>query len=84
MKKFIGIILVALAVCYIIMPYDLDKAHKFLGYTDDFFVFMAAFVYCYSCFQKPERYYIRRTLKQISLACILLAAFSLFAIAILF
>lgn len=84
MRKIIGILVVLLAIGYIAMPYDLDRVHRFLGYTDDFFVFMSAFIYCHYCFQKPERYHIRHTLKQLSLACLLLAAFALFALAILF
>ena len=39
----LGIITLVLAIAYIIMPYDFDTA--WYGYIDDFFVFMAGYIF---------------------------------------
>jgi uncharacterized membrane protein YkvA (DUF1232 family) len=69
--RIISLILVVLAIIYVIMPYDYDKG--LLGYIDDFFVFMAAFTFSRSCFQRSERKFIKHQLDMISLVFICLA-----------
>ena len=57
--RVVGIVLVLAAICYIIWCGDFD--HKgIVGYVDDCFVFMAAYMFTRGCFLRPERRYIRR------------------------
>ena len=41
--KLIGVAILLIAVAYVAIPYDSDKA--WWGYTDDFFVFMSGYAF---------------------------------------
>ena len=68
----IGIVLVLAAIAYIIWRGDFD-GKDFVGYVDDFMIFMAAFTFAHGSFQKPERRYIRRQMYMLSSLFALLA-----------
>ena len=70
--RVIGIVLVFAAIAYIVWPSDFD-GKGFVGYVDDFMVFMAAFTFAHGSFQRPERRYIRRQLYMLSSLFALLA-----------
>jgi len=59
--RAIGIILVVAAIGYIVWNGDFDSK-GLIGYIDDCFIFMAAYMFARGSFQRPERHYIRRQL----------------------
>lgn len=60
--KLTGILALLVAIAYIAIPIDIDKT--WYGYTDDFFVFMAAYLYFMASRNKSIR--IRRQLMLLS------------------
>lgn len=54
-----AVVYILLAIAYLVMPIDFDRI-GWLGYLDDFFLFMSAFTFLNGAFQKPERAFIRR------------------------
>ena len=79
--RVIGTMLLLAAIVYIVWPGDFDS--KFpgggfnikavVGYVDDCFVFMAAYMFLRGSFLKPERRYIRRQFYMLSSLFALLA-----------
>lgn len=65
----IGIIALLLAVAYIIVPYDMDNS--WYGYIDDFFVFMAGYLYFFGC--RNIQPHLKRLLKLIA-GCLFIVA----------
>ncbi len=57
--RVIGVILVMAAIGYIIWGGDFDDK-GIVGYVDDCFIFMAAYMFMRGSFMRPERRYIRR------------------------
>jgi len=57
--RVIGVILVMAAIGYIIWGGDFDDM-GIVGYVDDCFIFMAAYMFMRGSFMRPERRYIRR------------------------
>lgn len=70
--RVIGIVLLMAAVCYIIWRGDFD-GKGVVGYVDDCFVFMAAYMFMRGSLLKPERRYIRRQFYMLSSLFALLA-----------
>ena len=70
--RALSIMLLVAAIAYIIMPYDFDTK-GWLGYIDDFFIFMAAFTFFYGNFLRADRWLIRRQLHMISLLFFIMA-----------
>ena len=70
--RVIGILLVIAAVGYIVWPGDFDSK-GIVGYLDDCFVFMAAYMFMRGSFMRPERRYIRRQFYMFSSLFALLA-----------
>ena len=70
--RVIGVVLVLAAIAYIVWRGDFDSK-GFVGYVDDFMIFMAAFTFAHGSFQKPERRYIRRQMYMLSSLFALLA-----------
>ena len=70
--RVIGILLVIAAVGYIVWPGDFDSK-GIVGYLDDCFVFMPAYMFMRGCFMRPERRYIRRQFYMFSSLFALLA-----------
>lgn len=71
-QRIIAVVLLLLAIAYTVMPYDFDSCGV-LGYVDDFFLFMAAFSFMQSTFQRPERHFLRRQLSMIAIVFLCLA-----------
>ncbi|MDY3216685.1 MAG: hypothetical protein SO193_03565 [Sodaliphilus sp.] len=63
--RIVGVVYMLLAIAYLVMPLDLDRV-GWMGYIDDFFLFMSAFTFMNGAFQKAERAFIRRQLFQLS------------------
>lgn len=70
--RVIGVVLVLAAIAYIAWRGDFDSK-GFVGYVDDFMIFMAAFTFAHGSFQRPERRYIRRQMYMLSSLFALLA-----------
>ena len=70
--RVIGIVLVAAAIGYIAWRGDFDNK-GIVGYMDDCFIFMAAYMFTYGSFMRPERRYIRRQFYMLSSLFALLA-----------
>ena len=70
--RVIGILLMIAAVAYIVWRGDFD--HKgVVGYVDDCFVFLAAYMFTRGSFLNPQRRYIRRQMYMLSSLFALLA-----------
>lgn len=70
MNTFLRVAAVAyllLAITYLAMPFDFDRV-GWLGFVDDFFLFMSAFTFLQGAFQKPERAFVRRQLFLLAIA----------------
>ena len=59
--RIVGVVYMLLAIAYLVMPLDLDRV-GWMGYIDDFFLFMSAFTFMNGGFPKAERAFIRRQL----------------------
>lgn len=70
--RVIGVLLLTAAVGYFVWRGDFDSK-GIVGYVDDCFVFMAAYMFTRGSFQRPERRYIRRQLYMLSSLFALLA-----------
>ena len=70
--RVIGVLLLTAAVGYFVWRGDFD-GKGIVGYVDDCFVFMAAYMFTRGSFQRPERRYIRRQLYMLSSLFALLA-----------
>ena len=70
--RAIGIVLMMAAIGYIVWHGDFDNK-GIVGYVDDCFVFMAAYMFMRGSFQRPERRYIRRQFYMLSSLFTLLA-----------
>lgn len=70
--RAIGIVLMVAAVSYLIWGGDYDD-RGLVGYLDDCFAFMAAYMFTRGSFQRPERRYIRRQFYMLSSLFALLA-----------
>ncbi len=70
--RVIGVLLLTAAVGYFVWLGDFDSK-GIVGYVDDCFVFMAAYMFTRGSFQRPERRYIRRQLYMLSSLFALLA-----------
>lgn len=70
--RVVSVALLVLAIAYVVLPQDFDRM-GWMGYIDDFFVFMAAFVFLQGSFQRPERRFLRRQLFMIAAVFIILA-----------
>lgn len=70
--RVIGAVLLLAAIVYIVWPGDFDSKGV-VGYVDDCFVFMAAYMFLRGSFLKPERRYIRRQFYMLSSLFALLA-----------
>lgn len=57
--RVIGIVLVMAAIGYFVWRGDFD-GKSVVGYVDDCFVIMAAYMFMRGSFMRPERRYIRR------------------------
>lgn len=75
--RVLSILLLIGAIAYFIMPYDFDQK-GWLGYIDDFFLFMATFVFFHGSWQKPERHFIRRQLYSIATIFLIMAFLMVF------
>ncbi len=78
--RVIGAVLLLAAIVYIVWPGDFDSkfpgefdSKAVVGYVDDCFVFMAAYMFLRGSFLKPERRYIRRQFYMLSSLFALLA-----------
>ena len=71
--RVIGVLLVLGAIAYLVWPGDFDSKGIMLGRMDDYFLFMAAFLFAHGSFQRPERRFIRRQLYMLSSLFALLA-----------
>ena len=78
--RVIGAVLLLAAIVYIVWPGDFDSkipgeydSKAVVGYVDDCFVFMAAYMFLRGSFVKPERRYIRRQFYMLSSLFALLA-----------
>ena len=70
--RVVGVLLVLAAIGYFIWKGDFD--HKgIVGYLDDCFIFMAAYMFARGSFMRPERRYIRRQCYMLSSLFALLA-----------
>ncbi len=70
--RVIGIVLLLAAVGYFVWRGDFDSK-GLVGYVDDCFIFMAAYMFTRGSFCRPERRYIRRQLYMLSSLFALLA-----------
>ena len=70
--RVIGILLVTTAIGYIVWRGDFD-GKGVVGYVDDCFIFMAAYMFMRGSFMRPERRYIRRQFYMLSSLFALLA-----------
>ncbi len=70
--RAIGIVLMLAAVGYLVWRGDYD-GKGIVGYVDDCFIFMAAYMFTRGSFCRPERRYIRRQLYMLSSLFALLA-----------
>ena len=70
--RVIGILLVTAAIGYIVWRGDFD-GKGVVGYVDDCFIFMAAYMFMRGSFMRPERRYIRRQFYMLSSLFALLA-----------
>ncbi len=70
--RVVGVVLMAAAVGYIIWRGDYDSK-GIVGFVDDCFVFMAAYMFTRGSFMRPERRYIRRQFYMLSSLFALLA-----------
>ena len=70
--RVIGAVLLLAAIVYIVWPGDFD-GKGIVGYVDDCFVFMAAYMFLRGSFIRPERRYIRRQFYMLSSLFALLA-----------
>ena len=59
--RIVGVVYMLLAIAYLVMPLDLDRV-GWMGYIDDFFLFMSTFTFMNRAIQKAERAFIRRQL----------------------
>lgn len=57
--RIVGFVYLLLAIAFVASPYDFDEV-GWLGYVDDFFLFMSAFTFLNGAFQKAERAFLRR------------------------
>ncbi len=70
--RVIGIVLMLAAVGYFVWRGDFDSK-GIVGYVDDCFIFMAAYMFTRGSFCRPERRYIRRQMYMLSSLFALLA-----------
>ena len=70
--QVIGVLLVTAAIGYSVWRGDFDSK-GIVGYVDDCFVFMAAYMFMRGSFMRPERRYIRRQFYMLSSLFALLA-----------
>ena len=70
--RVIGIVLMLAAVGYFVWRGDFDNK-GIVGYVDDCFIFMAAYMFTRGSFCRPERRYIRRQMYMLSSLFALLA-----------
>ncbi|MDO4510780.1 MAG: hypothetical protein Q4B68_03060 [Bacteroidales bacterium] len=63
--RIVAVVYFLFAIAYVVMPVDFDRI-GWMGYVDDFFLFMSAFTFLHGAFQKPERAFIRRQLFMLS------------------
>ena len=70
--RVIGVVLMLVAVGYFVWRGDFDSK-GIVGYVDDCFIFMAAYMFTRGSFCRPERRYIRRQLYMLSSLFALLA-----------
>ena len=88
MKLFKMLSVIVLAIIYVVMPWDFDqptKFHHIVGYIDDFFFFMAAFMIANAIYHggKPGYERLHRTFMLLGAAFVIMGAFSLAALALL-
>lgn len=57
--RIAAVVYLLMAIAYVAMPFDFDRV-GWMGFVDDFFLFMSAFTLLNGAFQKPERAFIRR------------------------
>lgn len=57
--RIVGVVMLMAAIGYFVWRGDFDNK-GIVGYIDDCFVFMAAYMFARGSFQRPERRYIRR------------------------
>ena len=70
--RVIGVVLMLVAVGYFVWRGDFDSK-GIVGYVDDCFIFMAAYMFTRGSFCRPERRYIRRQMYMLSSLFALLA-----------
>jgi len=70
--RVVGIVLLIAALAYVVWRGDFDDK-GIVGYVDDAFVFMAAYMFTRGSFMRPERRYIRRQFYMLSSLFALLA-----------
>lgn len=70
--RVIGVVLLLAAVGYFVWRGDFDSK-GIVGYVDDCFIFMAAYMFTRGSFCRPERRYIRRQFYMLSSLFALLA-----------
>ena len=70
--RVVGVVLLMAAIGYIIWRGDYD-GRGVVGYVDDCFIFMAAYMFTRGSFMRPERRYIRRQFYMLSSLFALLA-----------
>lgn len=70
--RVIGVVLMLAAVGYFVWRGDFDSK-GIVGYVDDCFIFMAAYMFTRGSFCRPERRYIRRQMYMLSSLFALLA-----------
>ena len=70
--RVIGIVLLMAAIGYLVWRGDYDNK-GIVGYVDDCFVFMAAYMFTRGSFVRPEHRYIRRQFYMLSSLFALLA-----------
>ena len=70
--RVIGVVLMLAAVGYFVWRGDFDSK-GIIGYVDDCFIFMAAYLFTRGSFCRPECRYIRRQLYMLSSLFALLA-----------
>ena len=78
--RVISIIMLTAAIVYVTWRGDFDS-RGLIGYVDDFFVFMAAYMFTRGSFMRPERRYIRRQFYMLSSLFALLALCWIFLLA---
>ena len=70
--RVISVVMLVAAIGYIVWRGDFD-GKGVVGYVDDCFVFMAAYMFTRGSFMRPERRYIRRQFYMLSSLFALLA-----------